>query len=128
ASVAVLASLWFAHLFQGAFIRRFADRIGFRELGDVASFPLLLLLMSLFSLAVMPVTLAYTRHREHEADRFALEITRANHSLATAFVKLQRDNLAVPRPGALFTLWRASHPPIGERIDFCNTYRPWLTG
>jgi len=34
----------------------------------------------------------------------------------------------VPRPGWLYKLWRASHPPIGERIDFCNAYHPWATG
>jgi hypothetical protein len=22
-------------------------------------------------------------------------------------------------------MWRASHPPVGERIDFSNDYRPW---
>jgi hypothetical protein len=25
-------------------------------------------------------------------------------------------------------MWRATHPPLGERIDFCNRYRPWETG
>jgi Zn-dependent protease with chaperone function len=57
-----------------------------------------------------------------------LEITRDNHAAATAFVKLQAENLGVPRPGLLYKLWRASHPPIGERIDFCNDYRPWAHG
>jgi hypothetical protein len=28
----------------------------------------------------------------------------------------------------MYTLWRASHPPVGERIDFANTYKPWLKG
>ncbi len=23
---------------------------------------------------------------------------------------------------------RSSHPPVGERIDFCNAYRPWERG
>jgi hypothetical protein len=40
-------------------------------------------------------------------------------------VKLQTDALAVPRPGLLFKWWRASHPPLGERIDFANEYHPW---
>ena len=44
-----------------------------------------------------------------------------------AFVKLQKENLAIPRPGLLFKIWRAGHPPLGERIDFCNAYRPWET-
>ena len=65
---------------------------------------------------------------EHEADRFALELTRDNHAAATAEVKLQLSNLGVPRPGPMYNLWRASHPSAGERIDFANTYKPWATG
>jgi hypothetical protein len=34
----------------------------------------------------------------------------------------------VPRPGWLYKILRASHPPIGERVDFINGYRPWETG
>jgi hypothetical protein len=30
--------------------------------------------------------------------------------------------------GRWFVLWRASHPPLGERIDFANGYRPWEQG
>jgi hypothetical protein len=43
-------------------------------------------------------------------------------------VKLQAENLGVPRRGLLYKLWRADHPLLGERIDFCNTYRPWAEG
>jgi Zn-dependent protease with chaperone function len=124
----ILFGLWIIHLTADGLIERFAQRFGFRELGDVASLPLIGLLFSLASLVLSPVGLAIDRHVEHEADRFALEITRDNHDCATAFAKLQQENLAVPRPGLLYKLWRASHPPLGERIDFCNQYRPWETG
>jgi Zn-dependent protease with chaperone function len=85
-------------------------------------------LFGAFSFLVTPVALAVQRHFEHEADRFALEITHGNYAAATAFVTLQQDNLAVPRPSLLYVLWRESHPPLGNRIDFCNDYRPWETG
>ena len=111
-----------------AVIARWGARWGFTTLADVASFPLLLLLMSAFSLVVMPLELAFTRHVEHEADRFGLEITQTNHSAGTAFVKLQQDALANPRPGLLHKIFRESHPPLGERIDFANEYHPWTTG
>jgi Zn-dependent protease with chaperone function len=91
----------------------------------VASLPLIVLLFSLGTLVVTPVALAVTRHFEHEADRFGLEITRDNHAAATAFVVLQQENLGIPRPGTLYKLWRASHPVLGDRIDFSNDYRPW---
>ena len=94
----------------------------------VAQLPLLLLLVSVFSLIAAPAINAFTRHMEREADRFGLEITQYNHSAATAFVKLQTDVLAVPRPGWLNVLWRQSHPPLGDRIDFANEYHPWRNG
>jgi len=68
--------------------------------------------------------MAYSRYQEHEADRFALDLTHTNHSGGTAFVKLQQENLGNPRPGLIYRIFRASHPSIGERIDFCNSYRP----
>jgi hypothetical protein len=43
-------------------------------------------------------------------------------------VKLQLDNLSNPRPHWLLRVLRADHPPLGERIDFCNSYRPWEQG
>ena len=127
-SVLVLAaSLYVAYRTADAVIARYGSRWGFTSLADVASLPLLLLLMSAFGLVVTPLELAFTRHLEHEADRFGLEITQTNHS-ATAFVKLQQDALANPRPGLLYKIFRESHPPLGERIDFANQYHPWITG
>jgi Zn-dependent protease with chaperone function len=123
-----LFGAWVIHLSSGELIARYRDRFGFRELGDVASLPLMVLLLTLVSLVLSPAILAFGRHTEHEADRFGLEITRDNHACATAFVKLQQENLSVPRPGLLIKLLRADHPPLGERIDFCNEYRPWETG
>ncbi len=124
----VLAGLYLVHRFSVVLLRRCKRRFGFEELSDVASLPLILLLVQVFSFAAMPVGLAVSRHFEHEADRFALELTKDNHAAATAFVRLQQTNLSNPRPGLLFTLWRASHPSLGERIEFANTYRPWEHG
>ena len=72
--------------------------------------------------------MGFSRYHEHEADRFGLELTHGNRAAAMAFVKLQEQNLGNPRPGLLYKLWRSGHPPLGERIDFCNAYRPWETG
>lgn len=83
---------------------------------------MILLVTSLFSLVITPAELVFSRHLEHEADRFALEMTQTNHSAGTAFVKLQQDALAVPYPGLLFKLTRATHLSLGERIEFSNDY------
>ena len=127
-SCLILVTLYGIHRTAGWLIARYQSRLGFTELADVASLPLLLLLVGLGFFVASPFALAYGRHAEHEADRFGLEITRDNHSAALAFVKLQQDNLANPRPHWLLKLLRADHPPLGERIDFCNSYRPWEQG
>ena len=124
-SALIIAALYLVHRTAGWLIARYRHRFGFSELSDVASLPLILVLFSLASLVVTPIALGVQRHFEHEADRFALEITHDNHAAATAFATLQQENLAVPRPGRLYTWWRASHPTLGDRIDFSNDYRPW---
>ena len=123
-----LALLFLVDRTGRALIGRFGHRFRFDRLSDVASVPLMVMLLHAFNLAGAPIQLAVSRTMEHEADRFSLEITRANHSAATSFVKLQHENLSNPRPGWLSVLWRSSHPPIGERIDFCNAYHPWTEG
>jgi STE24 endopeptidase len=124
-SALIIAALYAVHRTARWMIARYRNRFGFSELSDVASLPLILVLFSIASLVVTPIALAVQRHFEHEADRFGLEITRDNYAAATAFVKLQQENLAVPRTGRLYTWWRASHPSLGDRIDFSNDYRPW---
>ncbi len=121
-------ALWVVHRSAGRLLRWFGRRFGFDRLDDPASVPLFLLLTLLVSFAVQPAVLALSRSQEREADRFGLEITRDNRAAATAFVKLQRENLTVPRPAPLYTFWRAGHPSLAERITFANEYRPWATG
>jgi Zn-dependent protease with chaperone function len=128
AALLILLLLYAAYKTMGAIVARWGHRFGFSDLADVASLPLLLLVTNLFGLAIAPAQLALTRYQEHEADRFGLEITQTNHSAGTAFVKLQEDALGNPWPGILFKLWRASHPPLGERIEFSNEYHPWREG
>jgi STE24 endopeptidase len=128
ASALILLSLYAVHRLSGGFIARWKDRFGFDRLDDVASLPLLALIIGLVSFVITPVPLAFSRWAEHEADRFGLELTRDNRAAATAFAKLQGENLAVPYHSTLYKLWHDSHPPIGERIDFINGYRPWATG
>ena len=126
--VLTVASLWVVHRTAGALIARYRGRFGFDRLDDPASAPLLLLLASAAAFVAQPFALAGSRHLEHEADRFGLELTRDSRSAATAFVKLQAENLMVPRPALIYEVWRASHPSLADRITFCNEYRPWTTG
>jgi len=101
---------------------------GVHDIGDMAALPLLLLVLCAVGFVLMPPMLAVSRHFEHEADRFGLELTHDNHTCATVFVEFVRHDLSYPRPSAVVQLLRASHPSIAERIEFCNSYHPWLEG
>ncbi|HXU32872.1 MAG TPA: M48 family metallopeptidase [Thermoanaerobaculia bacterium] len=124
----ILIGLYSIHRLARGMIARWGDRFGFHELSDVASWPLIILLFTAVGFVLTPAILAVGREVEHRADVFGLEITRDNHAAATAFVKLQEQNLSNPRPGLLYKLWNSSHPTLGDRIDFCNEYRPWEKG
>src|SRR5271157_5335451 len=123
-SFLTLTSLFLVDRLGRWLVARYSHILRFESLADVASVPLLLLLIQVTSLFLTPAAMAYSRYQEHEADRFALDLTHTNHSGATAFVKLQQENLGKPRPGLIHKIFRASHPSIGDRIDFCNGYRP----
>src|SRR5262249_37336967 len=92
-----LLALFGAHRLSGAGRGRDAAPSGFVRLSDVASLPLLMLLLSLFSFVIAPPLLALSRHHEHVADRYGLELTHDCCAAATAFIALQEQNLSVPR-------------------------------
>jgi STE24 endopeptidase len=127
-SGAILCGLWLIHVSVGWVLRRYGERAGVRSLGDFASLPLLLLVFSLFGFVVTPLAFTLSRHFEHEADRFGLEITHDNHACATAFVKFVEHDLSYPTPSPFIEYLRYTHPSAAERITFCNTYHPWLEG
>jgi Zn-dependent protease with chaperone function len=127
-SVLILFLYYAVHLLVGRIIARFKTRFGFNALSDFAALPLIILLIQIFALVGMPVPMAFSRHLEHEADRFGLELTHNNHAAATFFVKDQQICLGITRPGTIPKIWLFDHPSLGERIDFCNSYRPWETG
>jgi Zn-dependent protease with chaperone function len=127
-SVGCFIGLYLLHRVSAMILLRFHNRFGFDSLGDIASFPLVVLLLGIFAFAASPIALAVSRHDEREADRFGIELTRLNRAAATGFVKLQQENLGVPWHSLLYKLWRDTHPPVGERIVFFNSYKPWQTG
>jgi STE24 endopeptidase len=124
----IVLSLYGVHRLSRGLIRRHSRRFGFERLDDIASLPLILLVGGAAFGVALPAFNAYSRHAEHEADRFGLEITRNNHAAASAFVKLQRDNLGNPRPNELLHILRGTHPTLAQRIEFANDYKPWARG
>ena len=96
--------------------------------GDSASLPWLLALATILAFLFSPIYSSYSRHIEHQADQFALELTHLNEAAATSEVKFAEDSKVDPRPNAFLEFWRYSHPAPQRRIDFALQYRPWEKG
>ena len=96
--------------------------------GDPAAIPWLLAVSSLLAFLMSPVYSGYSRHIEHQADVFGLELTHLNEAMASSFVKFAEDSKTDPRPPRFIEWWRYSHPSLGRRIDFVLAYKPWEKG
>jgi Zn-dependent protease with chaperone function len=109
-------------------LQRWGGRWDITERGDPAALPWLLVVGTVLSFIVTPVGAAFSRHIEHQADIFGLELTHLNEPMASAFVKFAEDSKVDPRPPKFIEWWRYSHPSLGRRIDFVMQYRPWEQG
>ncbi len=114
------SSIWIINKSAGAF--------GFTKLYDIASLPLLILLLNVFMFIATPAVNTYTRYTETEADRFEIELTRDNEASASAMIKLHETSLVLPTPGVVYKLWNYDHPTFQDRVNFANSYKPWEQG
>ena len=98
-----------------------------------AALPALILLLTVFGFLSTPITNAYSRHVEHQADQYGLEvihglITDAPVVAAHAFQILGEVDLEEPNPSTAVKFWFYNHPPLDERMRFAQTYDPWTEG
>ena len=93
-------------------------RWGIRGPEDVASLPYLLLLLSLVTLATLPVQNWQSRRWETDADRIAVEATGDGATYARVMTRLARQNLSDPTPPRLVEALFATHPAVGRRVAF----------
>jgi STE24 endopeptidase len=78
------------------------------------------LVLPVFSFLLHPLTSAYSRKHEFEADAYAARQTAA-HDLISALVKMYQDNAATLTPDPLYSTFYDSHPPATVRIDKLQT-------
>ena len=100
---------------------------------DWASLPALLLLFSVFSFIAGPIGSAVSRHFEHQADQYGLEVTHgltpgSGQVAAQAFQVLGEVDLSDPEPNPVDVFLFFSHPPIPDRVQFALQYHPWDEG
>ena len=78
------------------------------------------MVLPVFLFPLAPLTSAFSRKHEYEADAYAAKQTAAA-DLITALVKLYRDNAATLTPDPLHSLFHDSHPPASQRIARLGT-------
>jgi STE24 endopeptidase len=106
---------------------------GIRSLQDWASLPALLFLITLLAFLAIPAFNTVSRHFEHEADRYGLEVNHGiidnpNQVAAHYFEKSGEMNLSDPDPSTFDKIWFFDHPTRPERVHFVATYDPWSNG
>jgi STE24 endopeptidase len=81
---------------------------------------LFMLALPVFTFALAPLSAAYSRRHEFEADQFAAEHTSAT-ALIAALIKLYEDNAATLTPDPLHSAFYDSHPPAAIRVARLQT-------
>ena len=129
----LLFFLFLAYRFLHWMLARWGESWAIRGADDLASLPVLILLLSVLGFLFTPISNAYSRHLEHQADQYGLEVI---HGLvpdapvvaAHAFQVLGEVDLEEPNPSTAVKLWFYNHPPLDERMRFAQTYDPWSEG
>lgn len=119
ASIATFLGLYLA----GIFLAKYLAQFGFRDIYDVAAFPLLGMVLFMVGLLIMPLQNGYSRKLEKNADKFAIESTNKPDAFISAMTKLWKQNLRDASPGKMTEIFLYDHPPISKRVKMAEKYR-----
>ncbi|MHB8878791.1 MAG: M48 family metalloprotease, partial [Myxococcaceae bacterium] len=90
--------------------------LGLTRFADIRTLPLVTLLFYLASGIAKPISSAFSRERERQADLYALRLTHDPTAFRGMLVKAARINKMDPSPPAWVVVMGTSHPPIADRI------------
>ncbi|SMM99986.1 Peptidase, M48 family [uncultured Candidatus Thioglobus sp.] len=97
----------------------FFHGLGISEMSNHSALILFSLTLPVFSFFIIPISNAFSRKYEFEADAFAAKHTNAD-DLVSSLVKLYRDNAATLTPDKLYSAFHDSHPSASIRINHLN--------
>jgi STE24 endopeptidase len=129
-----LAGFWLLQQIMQDMLRSFGALWQIPALANWSSLPVVLLIASLLSFFGEPLANGFSRWEEHQADAYALAITRSvflrsgqnpSQVAAQSFQVLGEKSYSYPNPSPLLVFWSYSHPPIADRIRFALN-QPWL--
>ena len=112
----------FSFYFCNLFLERGVFYFGYNAKDDIASLPLLMLLITLAGIIVLPLQNGFSRKLERDADRGALQATNNAHAFITMITKLGEKNLSEFSPNKALELFLYDHPSIHKRIAAAETF------
>ena len=129
----LLFLLYLGYRLSNGMLARWGATWAIRDLQDWASLPVLIFVMTALAFLATPAFNAVSRHFEHEADRYGLEVIHGivpnpNQVAAHYFEKSGETNLSDPDPNTFIKVWFFDHPTRPERVHFVATYDPWSKG
>jgi Zn-dependent protease with chaperone function len=129
----LLLLFYVGYRLANSLVARHGERWGFRSLDDWASLPLLVLLLMVLTFLATPVFSGVSRHYEHQADQYGLEVCHGlvpdmPRTAALAFQQLGEVSLDYPYVNKFWEFWAWDHPTIRDRMIFVQTYNPWAAG
>ncbi len=119
----MFAGFWLLSVLAPWMIARWGARWGVATLGEWASLPLLIGIITVLSFVSAPLDSTISRQMEHAADAYGLKVTlpvtpNARQVAAQSFQLLGEKSFSYPDPSRLYVVWHYSHPPISDRIRF----------
>jgi STE24 endopeptidase len=133
AAAGLFVIFYLGYRLMGWVLGRWGAAWGIREVGDLASYPALLLVVSVLATIAGPVANTFSRHQEHQADQYGLEVTHgltpdSGQVAAQSFNILGNVGLSDPEPSQWKVILLYTHPAIPDRIQFALHYDPWGSG
>ncbi len=89
---------------------------GLQGAGDVATFPLLMLVVAWLFAGVQVFVNLYSRHIERAADRYALEMTGRPEVFERVMLVLAEQNKSLPQPPEWVEFFFFNHPSLAKRV------------
>ncbi|HTV06840.1 MAG TPA: M48 family metallopeptidase [Acidobacteriaceae bacterium] len=132
-AIVMFVFFWIAFRLFRWLLRRGSVRLHITSLDDWSSLGALLLIVTLLGFFADPVSNAFSRHIEHQADVYGEEaihglVPDPQTTMAASFQHLGELWLEVPHPDPFVVFWTYSHPPTSYRMSFAAHYNPWAPG
>lgn len=101
----------------------FYHLLGFKNVSDIAAFPLFALIFAILSFLSKPFGSAISRYYEKRADKGLLNLTKNPESFISLMARFCNDQLIIAYPNPLIEWYSYSHPSPGKRIKSAEAFR-----